>query len=114
MAETLTLLFENRSKRSGTMSLYVTPPQETPSRTAVATESQVVHPQTTVLLTWQHRTRDENAQAVCWLIFDSETLQIPYPPGVSSMTAVLDDYGQWNIGPRAANGAIVNDHDRHM
>lgn len=111
MSEKLSLIFVNRSDRSGDLSIYLTPPDQTPSITSVATRSKPVHPRTTVILTWSRGPRAEAAASVCWLTFDSATLQIDFAPGVTSMTAVLDENDQWTIGPTLQIAEIVNDHD---
>jgi hypothetical protein len=112
MSEKLSLIFVNHSGRRGDLSIYLTPPEQTPSITSVATQSKPVHPRTTVMLTWSRGSRAEDAASVCWLTFGSATLQIDFAPGITSMTAVLDENDQWTIGPASQIAEIVNDHDR--
>lgn len=113
MSEKLSLIFVNRSERSGDLSLYLMPPDQTPAKTVVATQSKPVHPRTTIMLTWSQGSRDEGSSTVCWLMFDSDTLQIDFAPGNDSMTAVLDENDQWTIGPTSQIGEIANDHNRN-
>ena len=111
MSETLSLIFVNHSGRSGDLSLYLMPPHQTPSKTVLATQSKLVYSRTTIMLTWSRGSREDGASSVCWLTFNSDTLQIDFAPGITSMTAVLDDNDQWTVGPTSQIAEIVNDHD---